>query len=71
MTTENLKLIKVTHMNNKPELYVDGLIILDKINSVYFEDAIYRARNNTIVTSTGPKTVLSLVQRGLPVYYLS
>lgn len=71
MTTDNLKLIKVTHINNKPQLYVDGLIILDKINSVYFEDAIYRARNNTIVTSTGPKTILSLVQRGLPVYYLS
>lgn len=71
MTTDNLKLIKVTHINNKPELYIDGLIILDKINSVYFEDAIYRARDNTIVTSTGPKTIISLVQRGFPVYYLS
>ena len=71
MTTDNLKQIHITNISGKPELYIDGLIILDKINSVYFEDAIYRARNNTIVTSTGPKTILSLVQRGLPVYYLS
>lgn len=71
MTTDNLKQIHITNINNKPELYVDGLIILDKINSVYFEDAIYRARDNTIVTSTGPKTIISLVRRGLPVYYLS
>lgn len=71
MTTENLKQIHITNINNKPELYVDGLIILDKINSVYFEDAIYRARDNTIVTSTGPKKIIDLVQRGLPVYYLS
>lgn len=71
MTTDNLRQIHITNINNKPELYVDGLIILDKINSVYFEDAIYRARDNTIVTSTGPKSILSLVQRGLPVYYLS
>lgn len=71
MTTDNLKQIHITNINNKPELYVDGLIILDKINSVYFEDAIYRARDNTIVTSTGPKKIIDLVQRGLPVYYLS
>lgn len=68
MTTDNLKQIHITNISGKSELYVEGLIILDKINSVYFEDAIYRARNNTIVTSTGPKTILSLVQRGLPVY---
>lgn len=71
MTNDNLKQIHITNISGKPELYVDGLIILDKINSVYFEDAIYRARDNTIVTSTGPKRILSLVQRGLPVYYLS
>lgn len=71
MTTDNLRQIHITNINNKTELYVDGLINLDKINSVYFEDAIYRARDNTIVTSTGPKSILSLVQRGLPVYYLS
>ena len=71
MTTDNLKQIHITNISGKRELYIDGLIILDKINSVYFEDAIYRARDNTIVTSTGPKTILSLVQRGLPVYYLS
>lgn len=71
MTTDNLKQIHTTNINGLPQLYVDGLIILDKINSVYFGDAIYRARNNTIVTSTGPKSILSLVQRGLPVYYLS
>lgn len=71
MSNDNLKQIHVTNINNKPELYVDGLIILDNINSVYFEDAIYRARDNTIVTSTGPKKIIDLVQRGLPVYYLS
>jgi hypothetical protein len=71
MTTDNLKLIKVTHINNKPDLYVDGLIILDKINSVYFEDAIYRARNNEIVTSSGRQSIISLVQRGFTVYFLS
>lgn len=71
MTTDNLRQIHITNIDNKPELYVDGLIILDKINSVYFEDAIYRARDNTIVTSTGPKTIISLVQRGEAVYYLS
>lgn len=71
MTTDNLKQIHLTTMNGKPELYIDGLIILDKINSVYFEDAIYRARNNEIVTSSGRQSIISLVQRGLPVYYLS
>lgn len=71
MTTDNLKQIHITNISGKSELYIDGLIILDKINSVYFEDAIYRARDNTIVTSTGPKKIIDLVQRGLPVYYLS
>lgn len=71
MTNDNLKQIHLTNINNKPELYIDGLIILDKINSVFFEDAIYRARNNEIVTSSGKQSILSLVQRGLPVYYLS
>jgi hypothetical protein len=71
MTTDNLKQIHLTNINNKPELYIDGLIILDKINSVYFQDAIYRARDNTIVTSTGPKKIIDLVQRGFTVYYLS
>lgn len=71
MTTDNLKQIHITNINNKPELYIDGLIILDKINSVFFQNAIYRARDNTIVTSTGPKTIISLVQRGEVVYYLS
>lgn len=71
MTTENLRQIHITNINNKPELYIDGLIILDKINSVYFEGAIYRARNNEIVTSSGKQSIVSLVQRGLTVYYLS
>lgn len=71
MTTDNLKQIHITNINNKPELYIDGLIILDKINSVFFQNDIYRARDNTIVTSTGPKKIIDLVQRGLPVYYLS
>lgn len=71
MTTDNLKQIRLTNINNKPELYIDGLIILDKINSVYFQDAIYRARNNEIVTSSGRQSILSLVQRGFAVYFLS
>lgn len=71
MTTDNLRQIHITNISGKPELYVDGLIILDKINSVFFQNAIYRARDNTIVTSTGPKTIISLVQRGEAVYYLS
>ena len=71
MTTDNLKQIHITTMSGKPEMYIDGLIILDKINSVYFEDAIYRARDNTIVTSTGPKKIIDLVQRGFTVYFLS
>lgn len=71
MTTDNLKQIRLTNINNKPELYIDGLIILDKINSVYFQDAIYRARDNQIVTSTGRQSIISLVQRGFAVYYLS
>lgn len=71
MTTDNLKQIHITTMSGKPEMYIDGLIILDKINSVYFQDAIYRARNNEIVTSSGRQSIISLVQRGLPVYYLS
>lgn len=69
--SDNLKLLKLTTINGKSDLYYDGLIIVDKINSVYFQDAIYRARDNTIVTSTGPKTIISLVQRGEAVYYLS
>ena len=71
MTTDNLKQIHITNINNKPELYIDGLIILDKINSVYFQDAIYRARNNGIVTSSGRQSIISLVQRGFAVYFLS
>ena len=58
-------------MNGKLELYVDGLVILNKINSVFFQNAIYRARDNTIVTNTGPKKIIDLVQRGEAVYYLS
>ena len=34
MTTDNLKQIHITTMSGKPEMYIDGLIILDKINSV-------------------------------------
>lgn len=71
MTTDNLKEIRLTNINNKPELYIDGLIILDKINSVFFQNAIYRARNNEIVTSSGRQSIISLVQRGFTVYYLS
>lgn len=71
MTTENLKLIKLTTIKGFEQLYIDGLIILDKINSVYFEDAIYRARNNEIVTSSGRQSIISLVQRGFAVYFLS
>lgn len=71
MTTDNLKQIQITNINNKPEMYIDGLIIVDKINSVYFQDAIYRARDNTIVTSSGRQSILSLVQRGFAVWYLS
>lgn len=71
MSSENLRQIHITNINNKPELYIDGLIILDKINSVFFQNAIYRARDNTIVTSTGPKKIIDLVQRGEVVYYLS
>lgn len=71
MTTENRKLIKLTMMNGFEQLYIDGLIILDKINSVYFQDAIYRARDNQIVTSTGRQSIVSLVERGFAVYYLS
>ena len=69
--TDNMKQIHVTNMSGKPELYIDGLIILDKINSVYFEGAIYRARNNEIVTSSGRQSIISLVQRGFAVYFLS
>lgn len=67
----NLKLLKLTTINGKNELYYDGLIIVDKINSVFFEDAIYRARDNCIVTSTGKKSIVQLVERGLEVYFLS
>ena len=69
--TDNLKLLKLTTINGKSELYYDGLIIVDKINSVYFQDAIYRARDNCIVTSTGKKSILQLVERGYEVFYLS
>ncbi len=71
MTTDNLKQIHITTMSGTAEMYIDGLIILDKINSVYFEGAIYRARNNEIVTSSGRQSIISLVQRGFAVYYLS
>lgn len=71
MTTDNLRQIHTTNINGSTQLYIDGLIILDKINSVFFQNAIYRARDNTIVTNTGPKKIISLVQRGEVVYYLS
>lgn len=69
--SDNLKLLKITTINGKNELYYEGLIIVDKINSVFFQDAIYRARDNCIVTSTGKKSIIDLVQRGLDVYFLS
>ena len=69
--TDNLKLLKITNISGVPQLYYDGLIIVDKINSVYFQDAIYRARDNCIVTSTGKKSIIQLVERGLDVYFLS
>lgn len=69
--SDNLKLLKITTINGKAELYYDGLIIVDKINSVFFQDAIYRARDNCIVTSTGKKNIIQLVERGLEVYFLS
>lgn len=69
--SDNLKLLKITTISGVPQLYYDGLIIVDKINSVYFQDAIYRARDNCIVTSTGKKSIIDLVQRGLSVYFLS
>lgn len=69
--TDNLKLLKLTTINGKSELYYDGLIIVDKINSVFFQDAIYRARDNCIVTSTGKKSIIQLVERGYEVYFLS
>ena len=71
MTTDSLKQIHLTTMNGKPEIYIDGLIILDKINSVYFQDAIYRARNNEIVTSSGKQSITELVKRGEEVWFLS
>lgn len=69
--SDNLKLLKITTISGVPQLYCDGLIIVDKINSVYFQDAIYRARDNSIVTSTGRKSIMSLVQSGYQVFYLS
>ncbi len=69
--TDNLKLLKITTISGVPQLYYDGLIIVDKINSVYFQDAIYRARDNCIVTSTGKKSIIQLVERGYEVYLLS
>lgn len=69
--TDNLKSLKITTISGVPQLYYDGLIIVDKINSVFFQDAIYRARDNCIVTSTGKKSIISLVERGLSVYFLS
>ncbi len=69
--TEASKLLKITNIDNKPQLYYGNLVIVDKINSVYFQDAIYRARDNCIVTSTGRKSIMSLVQSGYQVFYLS
>lgn len=69
--TESPKLLKITNIDNKPQLYYGNLVIVDKINSVYFQDAIYRARDNSIVTSTGRKSIMSLVQIGYQVFYLS
>lgn len=69
--TESPKLLKITNIDNKLQLYYGNLVIVDKINSVYFQDAIYRARDNCIVTSTGKKSIISLVERGLSVYFLT
>ena len=69
--TEPSKLLKITNIDNKPQLYYGDLVIVDKINSVFFQDAIYRARDNCIVTSTGKKSIIQLVQSGYEVFYLS
>jgi len=69
--TEPSKLLKISNIDNKPQLYYGDLVIVDKINSVFFQDAIYRARDNSIVTSTGKKSIIQLVQSGYEVFYLS
>ncbi len=69
--TEPSKLLKITNIDSKAQLYYGDLVIVDKINSVFFQDAIYRARDNSIVTSTGKKSIIQLVQSGYEVFYLS
>ncbi len=69
--TEPSKLLKISNIDNKAQLYYGDLVIVDKINSVFFQDAIYRARDNSIVTSTGKKSIIQLVQSGYEVFYLS
>ncbi len=69
--TEPSKLLKISNIDNKAQLYYGDLVIVDKINSVFFQDAIYRARDNCIVTSTGKKSIIQLVQSGYEVFYLS
>lgn len=69
--SETQQQLYVTEINGFKQLYVGSLQIVEKVNSVYYQGAIYQARNNEIATENGKKSVISLVQRGEKLYLLS
>lgn len=71
MTNETKNKIRIANINGVEKLYIDGFIVLDKISSVYYNGAIYQARNNEIVTNAGKYSIASLVEKGYDVWYLS
>lgn len=71
MDNLSLKKLHVTQKDGFNQLYMDGLITVDKVDSVVMDGAVYKARNNQIVTSTGKKNIIELVLQGKSVYFLS
>lgn len=65
------KLLKLTNINGKEQLYYGGLQIVNNISMVEIEKDLYVVRDNAIVLSTGKKSILSLVKSGKQVYFRS
>ena len=65
------KLIKVTAVNGYDQLYVGGMVVLTKVNSVAIDNAIYIVRDDCVALSTGKKTIMQIVQSGKQVYLVS
>lgn len=63
--------LHVTTLNQKEQLYIRGLEVVENPNTVKIGEALYICRDGYVALSTGRKTVLSLVKSGVVVEYIS